>query len=257
MSILIPAGFATFPFREVVSARTRAARFGSFKDRALFDLVVHHLGWQQMQGLGPWFWQRDIINVYLHDIEGFVWPIDMSKLSPNNIATAFMQMGFSTSTVCSSSFLKRTYYSSKDKLNTALKLLKTHVPEQVKMMCTCIPGGTIACTPGRPYQNRQDVNSAFFARFNSIQYEVQVVGNESQRTNRPSKCPFCQKEIVHVTKRDNLSNYMHTNNMNLLVRHMNLVHGTEMEQLILREYCGNWKQADNLQFVTYYDYFEN
>jgi hypothetical protein len=84
-----------------------------------------------MQELDPWFRQLDIINMYLRDVEGLTWPGDISILSPKSMATAFVQMGFSASAVCSPGFLKSAYYSGKDKLDTALRLVKTHTPERI------------------------------------------------------------------------------------------------------------------------------
>jgi hypothetical protein len=82
-----------------------------------------------MQELDPLFRQLNIINMYLRDIEGLTWPGDISILFPKSMAAAFVQMGFSASAVCSPGFLKYGYYSSKDKLDTALRLVKTHTPE--------------------------------------------------------------------------------------------------------------------------------
>lgn len=41
---------------------------------------------------------------------------------------------------------------------------------------------------------------------------------------------------MHATKLNNLSDYMRWKNVNLLVKHMYLVHGANLEELVYREY---------------------
>ena len=76
------------------------------------------------------------------------------------------------------------------------------------MMCICFPGGALACILGRAHQSHQDVKATFFTHFASIRYEVELVGNQRQRKNRLGRCPFCQKEIVHVNKLNRVSDYV-------------------------------------------------
>lgn len=41
---------------------------------------------------------------------------------------------------------------------------------------------------------------------------------------------------MHATELNNLSDYMHMGTVNLLVKHMNLVHSAGMEELVYREF---------------------
>ena len=100
-------------------------------------------------------------------------------------------------------------------------------------LCVCFPGGTLACILGRAHKSHDDVKTAFFKRFDSIRREV---NHEGRGTNRFGRCPFCQKEVLHITKLNSLSDHTQMNNVNLCVRHMNLVQSTKMEELVNREF---------------------
>jgi hypothetical protein len=50
-------------------------------------------------------------------------------------------------------------------------------------------------------------------------------------TNKLGRCPLCNKELIQRSKMSSLNDFMKYDNVNLLVRHLNLVHGAEMEEV--------------------------
>lgn len=93
--------------------------------------------------------------------------------------------------------------------------------------CICSPSLALSCITGRSHQTFNDLKHAFFRHFDAIRFEKQ----HGVFTNKLGRCPLCNKEFIQRSKMSSLNDFMKYDNVNLLVRHLNLVHGAEMEEV--------------------------
>jgi len=125
----------------------------------------------------------------------------------------------------------------------ALSDINARAPEDVRadIECICFPGSVRQCTLGRSHHKHKDVHDGFFEHFNAIRLETGAVRKGTKLTNKHGKCPFGSKEIIPISKLGSLNEYLNPDKVDLLIKHINLLHrdlmhGVKMEELTRFEY---------------------